>query len=143
MRLRPHGTDSGALSRSRNRLVNPLDAPPHPQKSFYLTPRSTPMQYQVIILAYRYLLASFGRGAAARPRWFRTELVARPSSLLGSCDPRPDPPLLSLWCSSLPPKAAPPVTISPRLLLPVAWDSMDGDRVAFGRKAALRKVHQH
>ena len=75
MRLRPHGTDSGALSRSRNRLVNPLDAPPHPQKSFYLTPRSTPMQYQVIILAFRYLLASFGRGAAARPRWFRTELV--------------------------------------------------------------------
>ena len=75
MRLRPHGTDSGALSRSRNRLVNPLDAPPHPQKSFYLTPRSTPMQYQVIILAFRYLLASFGRGAAARPRWFYSELV--------------------------------------------------------------------
>ena len=75
MRLRPHGTDSGALSRSRNRLVNPLYAPPHPQKSFYLTPRSTPMQYQVIILAFRYLLASFGRGAAARPRWFYSELV--------------------------------------------------------------------
>ena len=87
MRLRPHGTDSGALSRSRNRLVNPLDAPPHPQKSFYLTPRSTPMQYQVIILAFRYLLASFGRGAAARPRWFWTELVVekarlRPSGLI-------------------------------------------------------------
>ena len=33
------------------------------------------MQYQVIILAFRYLLASFGRGAAARSRWFWTELV--------------------------------------------------------------------
>ena len=33
------------------------------------------MQYQVIILAFRYLLASFGRGAAARPRWFYSELV--------------------------------------------------------------------
>ena len=33
------------------------------------------MQYQVIILAHRYLLASFGRGAAARPRWFYSELV--------------------------------------------------------------------
>ena len=33
MRLRPHGTDSGALSHSRNRQVNPLDAPPHPNGS--------------------------------------------------------------------------------------------------------------
>ena len=75
MRLRPHGTDSGALSRSRNRQVNPLDAPPHPQKSFYLTPISPPMQYQAIILAFRCLLASICRGAAGRPRWFHTELV--------------------------------------------------------------------
>ena len=77
MRLGPPGTDSGALSRSRNRQVNPLDAPPHPQKSFYLTPISTPMGYQVIVLAFRYLFASICRGAAGRPRWFWPELVLR------------------------------------------------------------------
>ena len=87
MRLRPHGTDSGALSRSRNRQVNPLDAPPHPQKSFYLTPISTPMGYQAIILAFRYLFASICRGAAGRPGWFETELVvvSLPSAHPVSC----------------------------------------------------------
>ena len=30
--------------------VNPLDVPPRPKKSFHLTPISTPMGYQVIIL---------------------------------------------------------------------------------------------
>ena len=42
-----------------------------------------------------------------------------------SRNPRRDPHLLSL-CSSLPQMAAPPVTMSPQLLLPVSCDSMDG-----------------
>ena len=77
MRLGPPSADSGAMIRCINQGLNPLDAPPHPQKLFYLTPISTPMQYQAIILAFRCLLASIGRGAAGRPRWFYSELVPR------------------------------------------------------------------
>ena len=81
MRLRPHGTDSGALSRSRNRQVNPLDAPPHPQKSFYLTPISTPMRYQAIILAFRCPLTSICRGAPGQSHWNQSELVTKEDCL--------------------------------------------------------------
>ena len=69
----PAGSWSG--SGHLNRCHEPLDAPPHPQKSVCLTPISTPMGYQAIILAFRYLFASICRGAAGCPRWFHTELV--------------------------------------------------------------------
>ena len=75
MRIGPPSADSGAMSRCRKQGINPLYAPPHPQKSLYLTPISTPMGYQAIILAFTYLFASICRGAAGRPRWFCTELV--------------------------------------------------------------------
>ena len=81
MRLGPPGTDSGALSRSRNRQVNPLDAPPHPKKSFYLTPISTPMQYQAIILALRCPLTSICRGTPGQSHWNQSELVQKMRSV--------------------------------------------------------------
>ena len=64
-----------AMGRSRNRQVNPLDAPPQPKKSFYLTPISTPMRYQAIILAFRCPLTSICRGAPGQSSWCQSELV--------------------------------------------------------------------